>query len=101
MDEDILDCLIIGGGPAGLMAAVYLGRYKRNALVIDEGKSRLALIPKTRNVLGFPDGIVGEELLERMREHAAKYGARLEIGRVDRLDLPGLKEDRRAVIAKK
>jgi thioredoxin reductase (NADPH) len=84
-----LDCLIIGGGPAGLMAAVYLGRFKRNAVVIDEGKSRVALIPKTRNVLGFPDGIVGEELLERMREHAAKFGAKLEIGRVDRLEKNG------------
>ena len=84
-----LDCLIIGGGPGGLMSAVYLGRYKRSAVVVDEGKSRLALIPKSRNVLGFPDGIVGTELLERMRAHAAKFGARLEIGRVDRLEKSG------------
>jgi thioredoxin reductase (NADPH) len=85
----MLDCLVIGGGPAGLMAAVYLGRYKRTAVVVDEGKSRLALIPKTRNVLGFPDGIGGDELLERMRAHAAKFGAKLEIGRVDRLEKDG------------
>jgi thioredoxin reductase (NADPH) len=84
-----LDCLIIGGGPAGLMAAVYLGRYKRNAVVIDEGRSRMALIPKTRNVLGFPDGIAGDELLERMRRHAAKFGAKLEIGRVERVERNG------------
>jgi thioredoxin reductase (NADPH) len=86
-DEDILDCLIVGGGPAGLMAAVYLGRYKRRAVVVDEGRSRLSMIPKTRNVLGFPDGIVGEELLERMRKHAAHFGARLEIGRTERIDM--------------
>jgi thioredoxin reductase (NADPH) len=84
-----LDCLIIGGGPAGLMAAVYLGRYCRRAVVVDEGKSRVALIPKSRNVLGFPDGIEGPELLERMRTHAAKFGAKLEIGRVDRLAKEG------------
>jgi len=89
MAEETLDCLVIGGGPAGLMAAVYLGRYKRRVVVVDEGRSRLALIPRTRNVLGFPDGIEGEELLERMRAHAAKFGARLEIGRVERLEKRG------------
>jgi thioredoxin reductase (NADPH) len=67
------------------MAAVYLGRYKRSAVVIDEGKSRLGMIPRTRNVLGFPDGISGEELLERMRAHVTRFGARLEIGRVQRI----------------
>jgi thioredoxin reductase (NADPH) len=80
-----LDCLVIGGGPAGLMSAVYLGRYKRRAVVVDEGRSRVALIPKSRNVLGFPDGIAGTDLLERMRAHATKFGARLEIGRVEQL----------------
>jgi thioredoxin reductase (NADPH) len=47
------------------------------------------MIPKTRNVLGFPDGIVGEELLERMRAHAARFGARLEIGRIERIERHG------------
>src|SRR4051812_30807323 len=89
--NESLDCIIIGGGPAGLMAAVYLGRYKRRAVLVDEGKSRAAKIPKSRNVLGFPDGIAGEELLERMRAHAAKFGARLEIGVVDHLRHDGEK----------
>jgi thioredoxin reductase (NADPH) len=84
-----LDCIVVGGGPAGLMSAVYLARYKRRAVVIDEGRSRLSLIPKSRNVIGFPDGIAGEDLLERLRAHAAKFGARLEIGRVDRLEKSG------------
>ena len=69
-----LDCLIIGGGAAGLTAAVYLGRYRRRALVLDAGESRLAWIPKTRNVPGFPDGIEGDELWRRMQQHAANYG---------------------------
>jgi thioredoxin reductase (NADPH) len=85
----VIDCLVVGGGPAGLMAAVYLGRYRRSAVVVDEGRSRLAMIPDTRNVLGFPDGIAGGQLLERLRGHAARFGARLEIGRVERLDKRG------------
>lgn len=83
MDAGIFDCLVIGGGAAGLTAAVYLGRYRRRALLIDDGGSRIAKIPKTRNVLGFPEGIAGPDLLERMRLHAGRYGAELEMGRVE------------------
>jgi thioredoxin reductase (NADPH) len=86
LQDDIFDCLVIGGGAAGLTGAMYLGRYRRRALVIDDGGSRIARIPRTRNVLGFPDGIEGPELLERMRVHAGRYGAQLEIGRVERLE---------------
>jgi thioredoxin reductase (NADPH) len=81
----MLDCLIIGGGAAGLMAAVYLGRYRRQVLVVDDGASRMALIPRTRNVLGFPDGIAGAELLERMRQHAARFGVPMQAGRIEQL----------------
>jgi thioredoxin reductase (NADPH) len=84
-NDNMLDCLVIGGGPAGLMAAVYLGRYRRSAVVIDDGGSRLTMIPVARNVLGFPDGIAGPELLERMRLHAARFGTSLELGRVEKL----------------
>ena len=72
-EDELLDCLVIGGGAAGLTAAVYLGRYKRRAVVLDDGGSRLQRIPRTRNVPGFPDGIEGPELLRRMREHAGNY----------------------------
>ncbi len=71
-----LDCLIIGGGPAGLTAAIYLARFHLDILVVDAGKSRAALIPCTRNHAGFPEGISGTELLEKMREQACKYGAK-------------------------
>ena len=77
---------MIGGGAAGLTAAVYLGRYQRRALVLDDGGSRLQRIPRTRNVPGFPDGIEGPELLERMRAHAAKYGVPTVNTRVQRLE---------------
>ncbi|MBC5784278.1 NAD(P)/FAD-dependent oxidoreductase [Ramlibacter sp. USB13] len=85
MPDDILDCLVIGGGAAGLTAAVYLGRYKRRALILDAGGSRLQWIPRTRNVPGFPDGIEGPELLARMREHAHRYGTPTEQVTVERL----------------
>ena len=77
MDEPILDCLIIGGGPAGLTAAIYLARFHLDILAVDGGKSRASWIPCTRNVSGFPDGIEGNELLRRMRDQACKYGAKI------------------------
>ena len=86
MDEQILDCLIVGGGPAGLTAAIYLARFRLDTLVIDSGKSRASWIPCTRNHAGFPEGINGTELLGRMREQACKYGAKIETEFVTKLE---------------
>ena len=86
MNDELLDCLIIGGGAAGLTSAVYMGRYRRRALLLDAGGSRLQWIPRTRNVPGFPDGIEGPELLARMREHARRYGVATEHTTVQRLE---------------
>ncbi len=77
------DCLIIGGGPAGLTAAIYLARFRLRTTLIDAGKSRAALIPCSHNHAGFPDGISGLELLERMRRQASRFGADLRTGFVD------------------
>jgi thioredoxin reductase (NADPH) len=85
MDEP-LDCLIVGGGPAGLTAAIYLARFHLSVLVVDDGKGRAASIPCTRNLAGFPDGISGREVLGRMREQAQLYGAKFKDGFVTRLD---------------
>jgi thioredoxin reductase (NADPH) len=86
MDEPIFDCLIVGGGPAGLTAAIYLARFHLDILVVDGGKSRASWIPCTRNVSGFPDGIKGTELLQRMRDQACKYGAKIETEFVTKLE---------------
>jgi thioredoxin reductase (NADPH) len=86
MDEPIIDCLIIGGGPAGLTAAIYLARFHLDVNVVDSGKSRASSIPCTRNVSGFPDGIKGTELLERMRDQACKYGAKFDTEFVTKLE---------------
>jgi thioredoxin reductase (NADPH) len=80
----MLDCLIIGGGPAGLTAAIYLARYRRAAVLVDDGASRAALIPASHNYPGF-NGIAGPDLLARLREQALLYGANLEHGRVTTL----------------
>ncbi|MFK4506862.1 NAD(P)/FAD-dependent oxidoreductase [Bradyrhizobium daqingense] len=61
-----LDCLIVGGGPAGLMAAIYLARFRRSVCVVDAGASRAALIPRSHNVPGFVHGLSGVELIDRM-----------------------------------
>ena len=86
MDEPILDCLIVGGGPAGLTAAIYLARFHLDILVVDGGRSRASWIPCTRNVSGFTEGINGKEFLERTREQACKYGAKIETEFVTKLE---------------
>jgi thioredoxin reductase (NADPH) len=88
MDEP-LDCLIIGGGPAGLTAAIYLARFHLDILLVDAGKSRAAMIPCTHNHAGFPDGISGTELIARMKEQAQLYGTRIVEDYVTRLDQEG------------
>ena len=80
-----VECLIVGGGPAGLTAATYLGRFRRSATLVDSGSSRLKQIPISRNIPGFPDGIIGGDLHARMRQQAGKFGARLLEGEITRL----------------
>lgn len=82
-------CIIVGGGPAGLTAALYLARFLRGVTVFDTCDGRAGLIPKTHNIAPFPDGISGPDLLDRMRTHAAMYGAILERGPVRRVEKLG------------
>jgi thioredoxin reductase (NADPH) len=86
MTEPTFDCLIVGGGPAGLTAAIYLTRFHLSIKVVDAGKSRASLIPCTHNHAGYPDGISGEDLIARMKAQARKYGTSIATGRVTRLD---------------
>jgi len=78
----VCDCLIVGGGPAGLTAAIYLARFHLRTIVVDSGQSRCATIPLTRNHAGFPEGISGPDLLARMRRQAELYGAECLNGNV-------------------
>ncbi len=80
-----IDCLIVGGGPAGLTAAIYLARFRRTVVVMDKGTSRAALIPTSHNYPGFVSGISGPQLLATLRTQAERYGAALRNGAVDAL----------------
>jgi thioredoxin reductase (NADPH) len=79
------DCIIIGAGPAGLTAAIYLARFHLQIRLFDCGSSRAALIPCTHNHAGYPDGISGKELLALMLAQAEKYGAVRELAEVTSL----------------
>ena len=76
------DAAIIGGGPAGLTAAIYLTRYRRKVVLFDRGGSRVALIPVSHNHAGYPEGIHGEDLLAAMRQQSEQFGAELRGGDV-------------------
>lgn len=77
------EVLVIGGGPAGLVAALYLARFRRRVLLVEDGHSRAARIPRSHNYPGFPDGVAGTELLSAMRSQAARYGVHFATGRVE------------------
>ena len=85
MENKPLDCLVIGAGPAGLTAAIYLARFHLDILIVDSGKGRAATIPCTHNHAGYPDGISGKELIALMKEQAQLYGAKIVDGCVTRL----------------
>ena len=68
-EAQVLDCVVIGAGPAGLTAGLYLQRFRRHIKIIDAGQSRALSIPKSFNFAGFPEGVSGDELLRRMSQH--------------------------------
>ncbi len=80
MTENHYDAAIVGGGPAGLTAAIYLARFRRKVVLFDRDGSRAKLIPRSHNHAGFPDGVPGPELLARMAEQATKFGAEIRAG---------------------
>ncbi len=84
-DRTDVDALIVGGGPAGLTAAIYLGRFRRKFALVDGGESRLGLVPVTHNHPGFPDGVEGRVLWARIKAQAERYGAIIRPGSVEAL----------------
>ena len=74
----MLDCLVIGAGPAGLTAAIYLARFHLRIEVVDAGSSRAALIPRTHNHAGYPGGISGTALLRACVIRQRSTGYQLE-----------------------
>ena len=80
--DEALDCLIVGGGPAGLTAALYLARFNRRFLVVDSGSARASWIPTSHNIPVFAEGISGRDILARQRAHAERYGTHILTGTV-------------------
>ncbi|WP_027409192.1 NAD(P)/FAD-dependent oxidoreductase [Anoxybacteroides tepidamans] len=70
------ECIIVGGGIAGLQAAIQLGRYRHRVLVIDSNSGRSTLCRAYHNLLGWPEGISGEVLRERGRQQAEALDVR-------------------------
>lgn len=85
----IHDALIIGGGPGGLTAAIYLRRFRRDVVLVDKGNSRTGWIPVSHNYPGFVDGIHGAELLDNLRAQLARYGGEVTPGEINRLTREG------------
>ncbi|MBW7458583.1 FAD-dependent oxidoreductase, partial [Paenibacillus sepulcri] len=71
------ECIIIGGGIAGLQAAIQLGRYQHRVLLLDGGKGRSTICRRYHNLMGWPEGISGEALLRSGRAQAEKLGIEL------------------------
>ncbi len=78
----LLDCAIVGAGPPGRTAATYLRRYHRQVQVFDGGESRARWIPRTHNCPGYPNGISGRELLQRLNDQARAHDVPIERTRI-------------------
>jgi thioredoxin reductase (NADPH) len=77
MDEHVYDCIIIGAGPGGLQAAIYLGRYNRDVLLLDRSGGRTWHARRIENVLTHRE-IPGSEIIDRGMEQARSFNVRIE-----------------------
>ncbi len=75
MNMKTYDGIVIGGGPAGLSAAIYMGRFNRSVLILDKCEGRWQSREVNENYFGFPDGVPARALVFKGRQQAEKYGA--------------------------
>ena len=74
MKHTLYDCIIVGGGPAGFSAAIYLGRFLRTTLIVDSGHGRSTYEEVNENYLGFPKGIKAKKLRILGKDQAKRFG---------------------------
>ena len=84
-DSEIVDTVIIGGGVAGLSAALFLARAGRSTILYDAGRSRILAVERVREFLGF-DGMTPDEMLMKAREEVLRYGAKIRNGIVEKIE---------------
>ena len=89
MKDDPWDCVIVGGGPAGLSAAVYMGRFRRRTLVVDDGHGRWSYGQTTDNYLGFPRGVGARRLRALGWKQAERFGVSFLEATVSRVTRSG------------
>lgn len=99
-EEIIYDVIIIGGGPAGLTAGIYLSRARMNTLLIEKALpgGQAILTEIIENYPGFPHGIAGPELMQKMEEQAVGFGLKIEYGEVEEIKIKEGKEDRVRIV---
>ncbi len=99
-EEIIYDAIIIGGGPAGLTAGIYLSRARMNTLLIEKALpgGQVILTEVIENYPGFPHGIAGPELMQKMEEQAVGFGLKIEYGEVEEIRIKEGKEDKVRIV---
>ncbi|HCL90309.1 MAG TPA: thioredoxin-disulfide reductase [Candidatus Atribacteria bacterium] len=96
-EEKTYDAIIIGGGPAGLTAGIYLSRARMDTLLIEKAMpgGQAILTEIIENYPGFPHGVAGPELMQKMEEQAVRFGLKIEYGETEEVKI---KEDKVKIV---
>jgi len=99
-EEKIYDAIIIGGGPAGITAGIYLSRARMDTLLIEKAipGGQAILTEIIENYPGFPEGISGPELMQKMEEQAVRFGLKIEYGEAEEVKIEEVKKNKVKIV---